>query len=172
MANRRRSGCGTAVAVVLVVAVLAAAAGYVLWARYTATAQYATLKALQAVSWRDYDEFSRWVDVDTVVDRAIEAGAVTPPAAVREAIERSAKAAIRHRVTQGMRGVPRDVPFVALLVGNVIRSVRVTGDDADVTAETTSARRRLRFDLRLRREDGRWRIVEVRNASELLLGGL
>lgn len=175
MAEGRERGCGMAVAVVLVVAVIAGAAGYVMWTRYTRSPQYATLKALQAVSWRDYDEFRRWVDVDAVVDDAIAAGTpagAEPPAAVRDAIEGSVKAGIRQRITQGVGGVPRNVPFAALMFGDVIRGSSITGEDAYVTAETTSGTRDLRFDLRLRRQGERWRIVELRNASELLLNGL
>lgn len=173
MVERRRRGVGCAVAVAVVAVVVAAA--FLAWTGYTATPQYAALKMLQAVSDRDWSGFQRWVDVDSVVTLAVTAevekragSASAVPSGVVKAAVPAATQALRVRISSGVPGVPRDVPLAALVAGGVVRGASVTGEEADVTANAEVGGRVLRLDLRLRRQAGRWRVVEVRNAGDVL----
>lgn len=173
--KRRDAGAASGGVTAFVLILFAAGVAFVAWTIYAATPQYATLKAIQALSARDYPAFARWVDVDAVAANATDAvlrsrlGAA-PPAALRDTAVAAVKAGIRERVSAGIPGMPTDVPLVALVFGHVVDGASQTDDQAYVTAVPPG--RSVRLDLRLRRENGVWRVVEVRNAAQVLGSGL
>jgi hypothetical protein len=160
------------VASLVVLAVIAAVAvsAWVAWDRYTATPHYATTKALQAMSDRDWESFQRWVDVGSVVKVAVKEQAGGQP--VPSGFESQARDLLRQRVTGGIRGVPENVPFLALVFSGVVHDAVATGSTATAVISADSGGRSVRMDLKLRRIGGSWRVVEVSNASDLLRQGL
>jgi NhaP-type Na+/H+ or K+/H+ antiporter len=164
--GRRGSGCALA----LVVVVVLAAAAFLGWLWYTSTPQYAVLKAVQAITYRDYASFSYWVDVDKTVNAAVSSA--VPIQALQAPVASQAKRQLQQRIEQGLPGVPQNVPTIALLTSGVVKGASVVGDTAYVTAQVPIRGSQVRFDLQLAKEGGRWRVVAVRNAAEVLRGFL
>jgi hypothetical protein len=172
MARRGRTG----IVVTLIVLVALAAGAFVAWRWYTTTPQYATLKALQAVSDRDWPAFQQWVDVDRVVgaaaDGALPRTSLGSDPAIRTRVLADGKTTLRKRIEQGVPGVPPNVPFPALMASGIVSGGTDSGTGAFVGVHSDHGGRSLTLDLRLEQQATGWRVTEVRNAQDLLRGQL
>lgn len=165
-------------AVVVVLAIIAAAGGYLYWRHLRSTPQYSLALLIDAARRNDDAAVRELVDTDAVVDalvpqvmeKAVEFyGRGLPP----ETIEMARVAALplmpaikenaRRELPQLIRDKTdafADVPFFAMAAGaERYLAVEIHGDEADLRSIVPE----YSFEVKMRRSGDVWRITEIRD---------
>jgi hypothetical protein len=160
--------------IVLAIACVAA------WRYYVATPRYAIRMAVLAMQQKDWEMFRRWVDVDAVlsagIDEYLDRALGEDPQGLallgQELAERSkpelirqGRAAVRRQIVAGVPGTQQE-GWRAVLVQPRIDGVVVTGDRARANVRFRADVPTMR--LRLRKQQGRWRIVAVEDIGAII----
>jgi len=163
-----------------IVVLLLVGAGYA----WTFTPSYSLYQIRRALNEHDYPTFSRYVDVDSVVDQAFEelqlgAGESAPRGFLgkllkkglssafaretREVVKAGVSIAVEQAVTDRNRPLPQ-IPAFAIL-----GALWQGHTEEDTTAFPIKLKKGVRIEVKARQtSEGIWRVIEVANLSALL----
>lgn len=166
---------GAAIAVLLLTG-----AGYA----WTFTPSYSLYQIRRALIAHDYPTFSRYVDVDSVVDHAFEelqlgAGESAPRGLFGKLLKKGLSGAFAQQAREVMKAgvsiaveqavTDRDRPLPQIPAFAVIGASWQGHTEEDTTAFPIKLKKGVRLEVKARQtSEGVWRVVEVANLSALL----
>jgi len=178
--TRKRGGRTAAVAVILL---LVAVGVGVAWVSYTRSPTYSLGMMANAARSKDWDGVQKYVDVDAVVGHAVDAalgqglksttsgfgGLVAGLAqSTKPALSQLAKASFKNSIESGQVSLGGLVGVASIFVGQRVKSVTFTGNEALVTVEVPQdAVAPFDLKLRMKRVDDFWRVTAIENILEL-----
>lgn len=177
--NQRQQWRAPAIGAAIVVLLLTGA-GYA----WTFTPSYSLYQIRRALSEHDYPAFSRYVDVDSVVDHAFEelqlgAGESAPRGFLGKLLKKGLSSPFAQQAREVMKaGVSiaveqavsdRDRPLPQIPAFAVIGALWQGHTEEDTTAFPIKLKKDVRIEVKARQtSEGIWRVVEVANLSALL----
>jgi hypothetical protein len=163
-----------------IVVLLLSGAGYA----WTFTPSYSLYQIRRALSEHDYPTFSRYVDVDSIVDHAFEelnlgTGESGPRGFLGKLLKRGLSSAFARETREVVKaGVSiaveqavsdRDRPLPQIPAFAVIGALWQGHTEEDTTAFPIKLKKGVRIEVKARQtSEGIWRVVEVANLSALL----